>query len=108
MREGDYLFDAGGVSLDEQTSPGELLLHQAEQMVPLTCSILIKIHNLASLRCVPCVVNELLAIVGLGGGTVAVAEQTAGQVGNLSAHSRYVDAGSCGVYRGFLAQFMVD
>lgn len=36
VRSGDHLCAIGGVPLDEQTSPGELLLHQAGQMVSLT------------------------------------------------------------------------
>ncbi len=84
VREGDYLCAIGGVPLDEQTSPGELLLHQAEQMVPLTLQHPEKdekprIFTVRTLR------SERAARYRdwVEGNRRLVAEQTAGRVGYL-------------------------
>ncbi|MGA0391203.1 MAG: S41 family peptidase [bacterium] len=104
VREGDYLCAIGGVPLDEQTSPGELLLHQAEQMVPLTLQHPEKdekprIITVRTLR------SERAARYRdwVEGNRRFVAEQTAGRVGYLHIPDMSTQ-GLAEFHRGFLAQ----
>jgi tricorn protease len=104
VREGDYLCAIGGVPLDEQTSPGELLLHQAGQMVLLTLQHPEKEEKPRNIT-IRTLRSERAARYRdwVERNRRFVAEQTAGRVGYLHIPDMSTQ-GLAEFHRGFLAQ----